>query len=306
MCRLPVCCLPACRLCRLSFLSLLITALACIAAFYLSSAAQAQPGPPPSIALAVGEPTEEPVVLEASGLTPEGEVLWVWLERWPRGAYSATFSGERLDRADAAGVAALERPEGVTLRSLFLVVDLETGEMAAGTPVWGDGVYEPRLVDLPPGAWVAAEASGGRGPLLRLPMRHAWVVLARPDRGRGASGSEEPADGESDGSERGVWKREGIDGGEEDEDGAANGVFEAATASFVPVEPEGGARGEEAPAGPPPERLRPTDLLVAFDLESLTVLVSDVGRGAAGAGAVGSVGSEGNDEAYGAAEGGVR
>jgi len=184
--------------------------------------------------------------LTLTGLTPGGEILWAWVERTGQGAFSTTSSGHAADVADGEGTATLERPDGVPSRAVYAALDVERGRVLLGLP---EG-YEPQIEDLPPGAVVAADPSQGQGPRLRLPRALPELILLRPGRA----------------PERGAWIGRGRDGESDDEDGLSNGVVELAVERLLPL------LGE----GPPPETLRGRDVVLMLDLETLTLISTDL------------------------------
>lgn len=228
------------------------------AATCLSLALLTQPGPPTPIEVTVGEPTSEPLTLEASGLTPEGEVIWAWVERHGRGAYSESLSGQEVLVADPEGLSTLERPSGVPQRALFVVLDVESGDIGLGVPE----EYEPLIESLPPGAVVAADASQGKGPRFRLPHRRPEVLVLRPGKVKDSAAM----DGNGGPPERGAWLHRAADGREDDADGEPNGEVLLELERFQPLLGEAG----------PPEKLRGSDVVLMLDLEELALVTTDL------------------------------
>ena len=184
--------------------------------------------------------TLEPDAVTLTDVTPGGSVAWVLLSHQRIGYYPMTrYGAEILVDDDGDGELRIDLTEGVPTMAVFFAVDLATGE---GSWISPDG-FEPRVLTLPSQA-LARGASGRFDRLARAgSLYHAvWV---RP------------------GPEPGVWQLLADDGGEQDDDGAADGSVRFALDRLQPV-------GESAA---PPDQPAAGDLLIVMEPRSFEVAV---------------------------------
>lgn len=186
--------------------------------------------------------SESSVALE--GLTPEGRAVLFSIGQPPGHLMRVTARHEEVVAPDAAGAVTVELSSPVAERSVWAVVDVESGEWALAAP---EG-FELRQIDFP------GRGIGAAHRTLRNESRFLEVLVVRP-----ASALPEAADRAA---ESGVWGRTFGDGGEDDADGATDGAVEAPIERLRPV--------GDSPALPPGE-LRPGDVVVAVDPMTLEI-----------------------------------
>jgi hypothetical protein len=177
-------------------------AAAVLLAFALPLALAAQAPPPPAIQPAL---SFEPQAVIVSGATHGGKVVWLEVAR-VLSEYSATLvrhDGVTSDD-DADGTVRLDLDEPVPPVSIWIAVDLATGEWTAATP----GSFPLRLV--PP-----ERRHPGRG----APGRPSWV-----EAGRSLVDLQVVRPGQ------GAWGQTLGDGGEDDDDGQPDGRLTASLA----------------------------------------------------------------------------
>ena len=152
--------------------------------------AQGNPKPEPRIAF------EESAVV-ASGLTPGKTVAWFGVER----IVDPDLAAELVQRAEAKtagadGVSRLELARPVSQRSLWVAVDVESGEFVVAAP---DGYAIRRRPR--PSRLVVGE--GSRPDEIEDGPAYLYGLMVRPGEGawifRGGDGSPLDADGETDG-----------------------------------------------------------------------------------------------------------
>lgn len=155
--------------------------------------AGAQGKPDPRIAF-------ESSAVVASGLTPGRSVAWFGVER----IVDPDLAAELVQRAEpktagADGVSRLELARPVSQRSLWVAVDVESGEFAVAAPDGYEIRRRPRPSRLVPGEGSRPdEIEDGPGYLYGLMVRPgegAWIL-------RGGDGSPQDQDGETDGRVR--------------------------------------------------------------------------------------------------------
>jgi hypothetical protein len=192
--------------------------------------------------LATAEPvlSFEDQAVVVSDVTPKGQVVWFSVAKQIEG-YMAHFvrREEILPDTDGNGSVRFELDRTVPLQSIWVAVDLATGEAAVATP---EG-YPLRDASAPPGR--------GRGE----PGRPDWVeegreileiLLVRPGQG--------------------AWGLTVGDGGANDDDSHGDGRITAALARLRSL---GACPG-------PPERFQPKDLVFAIDLDRMELLAERV------------------------------
>jgi len=184
---------------------------------------------------------EQAVVV--SGLTPKGQVVWFGVAKQIEG-FMAHFvrREDLLTDEDGDGAVRFELDRTVPLQSIWVAVDLATGDAAVATP---EG----------------------------YPLRDA---SAAPGRGRGVAGR---PDWIEDGREllellvvrpgQGAWGLTLGDGGVNDDDGRADGKITAALAWLRAV-------GSSPAPSTPLEHFQPKDLVFAVDLDRMEFLAERV------------------------------
>lgn len=204
----------------------LLIATACTLLPYCASAA-------PTLAF-----EEQAVVV--SGLTPQGRVVWFSLAKQVEG-YMANFVPRQdlLTDTDGDGVVRFELGRTVPLQSIWVAVDLASGEAAVGTP---EG-FPLRDASAPPGH---GRGEAGRPDWVETGRELLQLLVVRPGLG--------------------AWTLTLGDGGENDADHGADGRVTAALARLSAV----GA----SPA--PPERFQAKDLVFAIDPDRMEILAERI------------------------------
>jgi len=177
----------------------------------------------------------EPQAVVAEGISPGKKVVFFSIAREVSGyATTTVHRQEILSDADGKGIVRFELGREVPFKSVWFAVDLDTGQFAVAAP---EG-FPLREVPFPARAIPAA--------LNRLELQRSLVevVLVRPAVG--------------------AWAVRVGDGGALDEDREADGTLRAALSNLTPL--------GESPA--PPERLRPDDLLLVIDPQTLVYLTA--------------------------------
>src|SRR5689334_14119437 len=111
-------------------------------ALFPLTAAHAQGGPPQDISIKFDGSTAV-----VSGLTPKADVAWIGIGHVVEDAYLTTVSDHGLDAADALGTLVVETKRPIPDASVWVVVDLQTGNVASSSPTPSLG----RAKNLPPG-----------------------------------------------------------------------------------------------------------------------------------------------------------
>ena len=213
----------------------------------LSTAALAQPPAGPQ-ALAV---TLQPSSVTVDGVTAKGQVVWFSVAREVADDDVANIvrRAEVQTDDDGDGKVVWNLDGEVPLRSIWVAVDLTTGQAAAVTP---EG-YPLRRVGWRGRGLGRDNPRADRVEDLRV---HAEVLLVRPGKG--------------------AWRLTARDGRAEDDDGAVDGKIAAALDRMLPVMSDTGA----VTAGPP-ERFDPRDVVVLIDPNKMELtLVEAAGSGA--------------------------
>jgi len=176
--------------------------------------------------------------IDVEGIAPGGEALLFGVARATENyAITAHRTTMVLEDSDLDGTVTFDYGGTVPLRSVWLGIDLATGEHAEASPVG----FSSRELPWPPQAIPAA--------LNRLELDNALlqVVLVRP---RAAAPSNEA---------HGVWTVRTGDGGLADSDGTQNGRVRVELSDFKSVDG----------SGSPPKQVTPEDRLFVIDLLSL-------------------------------------
>jgi hypothetical protein len=225
----------------MKFLSLYLLSL------LLPALASAQPtsgAPAPSIAFARSSVT-------VSGLTPKGQAVLFGMTREVAEDDVATVSrrSQVLTDDDGDGTVRLDLDSDVPFRSVWVAVDLATGQFTTAAP---EG-YPLRQV-----SWRGAgiDRSASRADRVEDQRTFAEVLLVRPGVG--------------------AWQLTVGDGSDSDDDGAADGRIAAALDRMTAV----------AGTVPPPSRFDPSDVVVLIDPNRMELTVVRAGAPAAGQGVV--------------------
>jgi hypothetical protein len=209
------------------------------------AAAQAPSGPPaPSIAFAKTSVT-------VSGITPKGQAVLFGVAREIAEDDVATLvrRSQVLTDDDADGIVRFDLDRDVPFRSVWVAVDLATGQFATAAP---EG-YPLRQV-----SWRGSgiERGASRSDRVDDARSFAEVLLVRPGVG--------------------AWQLTVGDGSGNDDDGAADGRITAALDRMTPV----------AGTAPPPARFDPSDVVVLIDPNRMELTVVRAGAPAAAQGVV--------------------
>jgi len=193
-----------------------------------------------------GTPADPPVVrpeivfdaggVSVAGLTPGGEAVLFGVARRALGYHQRVERVEEVLVADGEGSARFEMPEGVPVTAVWAVVDLTTGEIAAGpSPGFSRSVR--------PFPTAGLHGRGGVPGRLSAALEGAQILYVRPGEG--------------------AWGTALLDGGVYDQDGADDGAFEVSLADLVAV----GTSGTAAP----PAEVAAGDLVVVVDSTDLSL-----------------------------------
>lgn len=182
--------------------------------------------------------------LAAEGLTPDGRVVVFTLGKPPGHFMPVTSRLDAMVRADATGAATLELPAPIAARSVWVVVDVESGEVALASP---EG-FPLRQVQFP------GRGVGLSRRFLLDERRFLDVLVVRP-------AAAVPA-GRDAAAESGAWGQSFGDGGEGDGDGELDGKIEAVLERLRPIGDSPALR---------PDELRPGDVVVAVDPVTLEI-----------------------------------
>jgi hypothetical protein len=180
--------------------------------------------------------------VSVAGVSPKGQAVLFGVAREISEDDVATIvrRSQVLADDDGDGVVKLDLGRDVPLRSVWVAVDLATGQVAAAAP---EG-YPLRRVD-----WrgVGIVRGNSRADRVEDARTFAEVLLVRPGAG--------------------AWQLTVGDGSERDDDGAADGKLAAALDRMTPV----------AGTDPPPTRFDPKDVVVLIDPNRLELTVVQAG-----------------------------
>lgn len=214
-------------------LLLLLLVVACFPGAASGQAGTVPPSDPPVV--------RPEIVFEAggvsvAGLTPGGEAVLFAVARRALGYHQRVERVEEVLVADGEGVARFEIPEGVPVTAVWAVVDLTTGELAAGpSPGFSRSVR--------PFPTAGLRGRGGVPGRLSAALEGAQILYVRPGEG--------------------AWGTALLDGGVYDQDGADDGAFEVSLVDLVAV----GTSGSAAP----PAEVAAGDLVVVIDSTDLSL-----------------------------------
>jgi hypothetical protein len=180
----------------------------------------------------------EPTAVVASGISPGGQVAWFGVARESEDHAARIVRRETVATDDDRdGAVRLDLGREVPLVSIWVAVDLATGQAALATP---EG-FPLRRIALPGAGAVSGESGPDR---LELNRGYLELLVVRPGTG--------------------IWGATVGDGGEADDDGASDGRVTVALAHL--------RAGGTSPAAP--QSFGPGDLLVAIDPNEMEVAVS--------------------------------
>ena len=209
----------------------------------LPVAALAQPSAAPSPVLAF-----QKSAVTVAGVSPRGQVVLFGEAREIAEDDVATLvrRSQVLTDDDGDGTVTLDLGRDVPFRSVWVAVDLATGQVAAAAP---EG-YPLRRVN-----WRGVGIARGNSSSDRVEdaRTFAEVLLVRPGAG--------------------AWQLTVGDGGEGDDDGAADGKIAVALDHMTPV----------AGTAPPPARFDPRDVVVLIDPNRMELTIVQAGNPQAGA-----------------------
>jgi len=184
----------------------------------------------------------DPTQVVVSGITPGGEVAWIAVAIERREWFPYRYHWRRLLLDDDGdGEVAFSRDKGIPLTSVFVAVDVATGEYATGSP---PDYPHPGPLELPANA--AVITPGGFLKLLREDRLSADVLVVRP--------------------RVGAWALIVRDGGPVDEDGEPGGGISIILDAMIPL----------GPVDPGPGGLRAKDVLVLIDPDTLEYFAGQV------------------------------
>lgn len=186
--------------------------------------------------------------VSVAGVSPKGQAVLFGVAREVAEDDVATLvrRSQVLSDDDGDGVVKLDLGRDVLLRSVWVAVDLATGQVAAAAP---EG-YPLRRVN-----WrgVGIVRGNPRADRVEDARRLAEVLLVRPGAG--------------------AWQLTVGDGSAGDDDGAADGKLAAALDRMTPV---------AGTTDPPPTRFDPKDIVVLIDPNRLELTVVQAGNPQAG------------------------
>lgn len=206
----------------------LVVGLLVLGLLTISGTARAQTKPEPRIAF------EETAVV-ASGLTPGKAVAWLGVERIVDADLAAEVVRRSMTRtAGEDGVSRLELGRAVAQRSVWVAVDVESGEFAVAAPDGYQLHRRPRPSRLD-------AAAGGRPDAILDGDSYLYGLVVRP--------------------REGAWTFQGGDGGPRDDDGGTDGRVRFALDQLEPL------------AGSPaaPDKVQGSDLWFVVDLLTLRI-----------------------------------
>lgn len=186
----------------------------------------------------------EPQVTIVHAVTPGGSVALYGLLHEPTG-WSLRISelADLLTDDDGDGMVRYELGRNVPVVSVWLAVDLSTGELAVSAP---EG-FTPRELTFPPG--VLRSGLGNRLNRLEMTGRTVHALVARPG---------------VDPALTGAWLLRLGDGGDQDDDGAYDGKMGFLLAQMTPV----------GTSPLPPEEIAGGDVIALIDPETLDFVVA--------------------------------
>ncbi len=193
--------------------------------------AQTSPPPKPQPQIAF-----EAAAVVATGLTPGEKVVWLGVERLVDADLSAEIvRRHHVKTAGADGVSRLEVGRPVGQRSVWVAVDLKSGELAVAAPEGYEVVRRGRPARLGAGPGDQPDEILDDGP------SYLYGLVVRPGEG--------------------AWTFAGGDGGAQDEDGESNGRVRFALDKLDPL-----------PGSPaPPVKTQGADLWIVVDLLNMQV-----------------------------------
>jgi hypothetical protein len=206
---------------------IVLVVLALLLAIVPPALAQEKPMDPEPVA------TFEEGVVNVSGLTAGGQVIWYSIAREPQGFTTRIVRRHGVETASMDSVVSIKVDEGVPPYSVWLVLDSETGAFSLAAPE----ETSFREIAYPGQSLVRSP----QGRLNRLVHTRPYVELfvARP--------------------KVGAWRLAAGEGAAGDEDGMVNGSLRAALETMEPV----------AQSPPAPEELVAGDVVMVVDPRAL-------------------------------------
>ena len=235
-----------------------LLALLWILLFPLGASAQANDEPPPEDPVEVAPALSfDEAAVSVSGATPEGGVVVFGMGREWTGYTHHVLRLEHLLTADADGGLRWELEGPVLPRSVWVAVDLASGEYTLASP---DG-HELERVEPP------AEGLGANARFLEHEGRYLDLLLVRPAGDEKGEGSDETATQPEEVG--GFWGIALGDGAGLDRDGQADSRL---TVDLLDLQPLGDSDVA-------PERLQPKDVIIGVDPQSLQVYAKRLADG---------------------------
>ena len=142
----------------------------------LSLLAQTVPIPPVPVLPSIAFEAQSAV---ASGLTPSGPVVWFGVARESAEGVATIVRRDRLDKADALGVARVDLDRDIPFKSIWVALDLTTGLAAIATPA----NFPLVQVDLPLSDLLAGGADSALADAIQSGRDAVEVLLVRPGSG---------------------------------------------------------------------------------------------------------------------------
>lgn len=176
-----------------------------------------------------------------SGATASGQVAWLGVALEPRQYFQEISEVRQTSTADASGVAGLLLTAPAPRRSLWVAVDVATGEFVVGTP------EDYPIIQESLAATQLAFDSGNQATGLLLGQEQARVVLVRPGVG--------------------AWSAKALDGEAEDLDAEVNSALALSIAALEPMTLSTSAAPPAIAAG---------DVVILLDPSRLSVSATSV------------------------------
>jgi hypothetical protein len=188
--------------------------------------------------------TGEALIIE--GLARGGSVALMSVAREPSYYMAHVVSRrELLVDADGDGVIRYAPPNGVAFSSIWIAVDLSSGEVRVAAP---EGFHPPEMEQRGAGRGKAVEAIAAT---IDIGRNEACILVVRPGSG--------------------AWSTSARDGSPGDRDGRANGRLRLDLSTL---------RGLAGTSGQPPHALQKGDVVAVLDAESMEYAVVVAGEGA--------------------------
>jgi hypothetical protein len=174
-----------------------------------------------------------------SGGTPGGELILFSVAREPLQYAFRTATAFHAVMADGSGGARLDLPRAVVSRSMYAVIDVQTGFYTIATPADAEVTIET----FPPKALVKKD---GEFALLDIETRWMEAIVVRP--------------------KKGAWRISSLDGAPLDIDGLSNGRTAVAASTMTRV-----TGADETPG-----KFRAKDVVIVVDPRRMLVMATEV------------------------------